>query len=457
MLSVMGAGSSGDESAEATCVKRFYIETQGCQMNVYDSEFLCDVLVRGGYTRTSDPHEASVILVNTCSVRGRAEAKAAARITELSSLKRKRPDLVLAVVGCMAQRLGAGLAQGRTGADIVAGFDAYPAFPDLIEDARRRQGSVVRVCENPRSLHSTRPATRGSLKAFVTIMQGCDNFCSYCIVPLVRGRERSKPAGVILEEIRHLVGLGVKEVTLIGQNVNSYRDKEVDFTLLLEMVDRVPGLGRIRFTTSHPKDLTLGLVERIRDLPKVCEHLHLPLQSGSDRVLALMNRKYACGDFKQIVRLARHTIPGLAVTTDIMVGFPTETRVDFEETLAALEQCRFDGSFMFRYSQREGTAAGRLADDVPMEEKTRRLTEVISLQNRLTDESKQALVGRDVEVLVEETSPREAGFMTGRTRENWLAKIPAEGVRKGETVVAKVAGVTRWMIACGPSLRKVGA
>jgi tRNA-2-methylthio-N6-dimethylallyladenosine synthase len=287
-------------------------------------------------------------------------------------------------------------------------------------------------------------------------MQGCDNFCSYCIVPYVRGRERSKPHGVILDEIAHLVGLGAREVTLIGQNVNSYRDGQVDFAGLLELASQVEGLSRIRFTTSHPKDLTLGLIERMRDVPKVCEHLHLPLQSGSDRVLALKNRGYTRGDFTKIVQFARYTIPTLAVTTDIMVGYPTETELDFEATLRTLEDLQFDAAFMFRYSPREGTRAAGLGDDVPIEDKTRRLKAAIALQNRVTDQKKAALLGKEVEVLIERESRREPAFMQGRTRENWLAKIPREGVRKGETVVADVLSATRWMLSCERSSRKVG-
>jgi tRNA-2-methylthio-N6-dimethylallyladenosine synthase len=436
--------------------ERFYIETLGCQMNVYDSEFIGDVLTRAGWEAADRPVDASVILVNTCSVRARAEDKAIARVREYAALRRKNPDLVVGLVGCMAQRMGARLTRGRPKIDLVAGFDAYEMLPGLVREARLRR-PVIEVCPEPRALFSSRPARRDGTAAFVTIMQGCDNFCSYCVVPSVRGRERSKACGVILEEIAHLVQLGTREVTLIGQNVNSYRDGQVDFAKLLELANDAPGLERIRFTTSHPKDLTLGLIERMRDLPKVCEHLHLPLQSGSDRILALMNRGYAFTDYSRIVEFARYTIPRLAVTTDIMVGFPTENEGDFEGTLGALEQLRFDAAFMFRYSPREGTRAADLEDDVPLEVKTGRLKAAVALQNSVTDEKKTALVGQEVEILVEGQSRRGPEFLQGRTRENWLAKIPCEGVRKGETVVAKVLSATRWMLGCECSSRKVGA
>jgi tRNA-2-methylthio-N6-dimethylallyladenosine synthase len=273
----------------------------------------------------------------------------------------------------------------------------------------------------------------------------------------VRGRERSKPRGDILEEITRLVGLGVREVTLLGQNVNSYRDGNLDFAGLLQLADGIEGLRRLRFTTSHPKDLTKPVLECMRDLPRVCENLHLPLQSGSDRVLELMNRSYTSEDYGRLVDLARSTVPGLAVTTDLMVGFPTETIADHEATLKAMETSAFEAAFMFRYSERPGTAASKLKDDVPDKEKTRRLQEVLSLQNQITDSKKQALVGKTVEILIERASERDAGFMTGRTRKNWLAKLPEKGVRKGEVVMAEVTGVSRWMVTCDRAVRKVGA
>jgi tRNA-2-methylthio-N6-dimethylallyladenosine synthase len=435
--------------------RKFFIETHGCQMNIYDSGFIADLLKRHGYGRTLAPEEASLIVVNTCSVRERAESKALARIRELASLKRRRPELVVAVVGCMAQRLGKRLAGRGSRVDLVAGFDAYTALADLIKTAAAR-GPVVAITENPQSLYAALPRKHESVAAFVTIMQGCDNYCSYCIVPYVRGRERSKPRAMILDEVKHLVDLGVKEVTLIGQNVNSYRDDHLDFPGLLELVCGVEGLERIRFTTSHPKDLTPGLVAAVRDLPKVCEHLHLPLQSGSDRILRAMSRGYTCRDFERIAEYARYEVRDLALTTDLMVGFPSEAQADFEATLTAMEKIRFDSAFTFRYSPREGTAAARMADDVPGEVKTRRLRSLVALQNRITDEKKRALVGREVEILLEGPSTRDPGFLVGRTRENWLAKLPRKGVRRGETVVAPVSSVTRWMVICDRYLRKVG-
>jgi tRNA-2-methylthio-N6-dimethylallyladenosine synthase len=437
--------------------KRYFIETHGCQMNIYDSQFIADLLERHGYRRAASPEEASVVILNTCSVRDRAERKALSHMRDFAAIRRKRPELLIAVVGCMAQRLGRQLAERRTKADLVVGFDAYASLADLLKQCRGARDPVVAISEEPSSLYGARPRKRTSVSAFVTIMQGCDNFCSYCIVPYVRGRERSRSPQAILDEISHLVSLGVREVVLIGQNVNSYRHHGTDFTSLLGLANEIRGLDRLRFTTSHPKDLTLGLIEAVRDLPKVCGHLHLPLQSGSDRILSLMNRGYTFGDFRKIVDLARYEIGRLAVTTDLMVGFPTESEADFQGTFAAVEAVEFDAAFMFRYSPRDGTRAACMADDVPGEEKTRRLRALLDLQNRITDKKKRALLGQEVEVLLEGPSSREPGFMVGRTRENWLAKIPRKGVRRGETVVAAVTDVTRWMVVCDNALRKVGS
>jgi tRNA-2-methylthio-N6-dimethylallyladenosine synthase len=434
--------------------KSFYIETHGCQMNVYDSDFVGEVLERAGYKRAASAADADVILINTCSVRARAERKALSRVAELAAPGRSRPGVTVGVIGCMAQRLGESLARNpRIG--LVAGPDTYRGLPRLIEKARSG-AAAVDVVQDPGNVYSHHPAAAREVTAIVTIMRGCDNFCSYCVVPYVRGRERSKPHREILGEVEHLVDLGVREVTLTGQNVNSYGDDRVDFARLLEMVNAVPGLARIRFTTSHPKDLSPGVIERIRDLPKVCEHIHLPLQSGSDRILGLMGRNYTAARYREIASLARREVPGVAISTDIMVGFPTETERDHAETLRTMEEVAFESAFMFRYSVREGTRAAGLADDVPTEEKTRRLKEVISLQNRLIDRAKAAMPGERVEILIEGESAREPDHLIGRTRKNWLAKVPRKGVRRGEVIVARITGISRWMIACEEVQDRIG-
>jgi tRNA-2-methylthio-N6-dimethylallyladenosine synthase len=437
--------------------RRFYIETYGCQMNIYDSGVISEILVGEGHEPVGSAVDADLVLVNTCSVRDRAERKALSRLVDLSATRKDRPDLLIGIVGCMAQRLGAKLARKGTGADLVVGPDSYRALPRIIAGLEKDRGPVVETTQDAGCMYTYRPEVCDAVSAFVTIMRGCDNFCSYCIVPYVRGRERSKPLGDIIREIEHLVGLGVSEVTLLGQNVNSYGDGRTDFADLLETVNGVQGLKRVRFTTSHPKDLAPKVIDRIQDLPKVCEHLHLPLQSGSDRVLALMNRRYTCRDYRRIVDLARSAIPGIAITTDIMVGFPGETRSDHQATLSAMEAIAFDSAFMFKYSERDGTDAALLADDVEDDEKVTRLRQVIELENSIVDAKKQALLGDEVEILVEGESRREPGFLVGRTRKNWLAKLPRKGVSKGEVVVAEVTGVTRWMITCDGTVRKTGA
>jgi tRNA-2-methylthio-N6-dimethylallyladenosine synthase len=437
--------------------RHFYIETYGCQMNIYDSGVISDMLTAGGHEMADSADGADLILINTCSVRDRAERKVLTRLSELSASKKYRPDLVLGVVGCMAQRLGKQLTEKGMKIDLVVGPDAYETLGGIVMSFDEAGGAVVENAQDPACMYTHRPQASDSVSRFVTIMRGCDNYCSYCIVPYVRGRERSKPLEEILSEIEHLVGLGVREVTLLGQNVNSYRDGGTDFAGLLEAVDKIAGLKRIRFTTSHPKDLAPEVIDRIRDLPAVCEHLHLPLQSGSDRVLSLMNRGYTCADYTRIVNLARSAIPGIAITTDIMVGFPGETRSDHAATLQAMEECAFESAFMFKYSEREGTHAAGLTDDVDEAEKVARLKDVIELENSVIDMKKQALLGREVEILVEGESKREPGYIVGRTRKNWLAKLPQKGVSKGEVIVAEVTGVTRWMITCDGIVRKAGA
>jgi tRNA-2-methylthio-N6-dimethylallyladenosine synthase len=427
--------------------KRFYIETLGCQMNVYDSEIISGMLLADGYTQAEGPGDADLILINTCSVRARAERRAHSMAAQFSSLRQKNPDLLIGIVGCMAQRLGRTLVEDGT-INLVVGTDCYDYFTELLHRVEVSGGPLVETSCNFVSTYALRPETYTSVKAFVSVMRGCNNFCSYCVVPYVRGRERSKDHRALLAEIRNLVGLGVKEVTLLGQNVNSYRHQSIDFPGLLALVNEVDGLERIRFTTSHPKDLTEDLVCAMRDLPKVCEHLHLPLQSGSDRILGLMKRGYTYAQYKKAQDLARAMIPDLAVTTDVMVGFPSESEADYEETLRALREIRFEAAFMFRYSEREGTRAADLADDVPEKTKIDRLKRLIVIQNQITDARKLELIGRTVEVLIEGPYRKQAGFMLGRTRENWLAKVPSKGVREGSRVNAEVTSVTRWMITC---------
>jgi tRNA-2-methylthio-N6-dimethylallyladenosine synthase len=436
--------------------KTYFIETYGCQMNVYDSEFIADLLSMRGYSRATRPEDASLVLINTCSVRARAERKAITRVQQLVALKKSGTPACIGIIGCMAQRLGSDLEKAGCRVDLILGPDTYLDLPQIIDGLEKRGGPFVDIGQDPACLYSLKPRVHDSVTAFVTIMRGCNNFCSFCIVPYVRGRERSKPHREVVAEVEHMVGLGVKEVTLLGQNVSSYSDDGTDFASLLRRVSNIEGLRRIRFTTSHPRDLTPEVIEAMRELAKVCEHLHLPLQSGSDRILEAMNRGYTYGQYRDTVELARSRVPGLALTTDLMVGFPSETRADHEATLQAIGDIAFESAFTFKYSARPGTRASKLEDDVPDTEKTRRLQEILGIQNRMIDACKQSLAGQEVEILVEGASKREEGYLTGRTRKNWLAKLPAKGVRKGEVVVARVTGVSRWMITCDKVLLKGG-
>ncbi len=428
--------------------RKFFIETHGCQMNQFDSQVISEMLTRRGWVHSSDPKEADIIMVNTCGVRERAERKAFSRIQELSSLRKIRPWMRIGIIGCVAQRLGDGLVRSDIQPDFVIGPGAYHRLADLLLELDSKATPVVDVSREDEVLTSFLPKRYDSITALVAITKGCNNRCTYCVVPHARGREISLPHEMIIDEISHLVGLGVKEVTLIGQNVNSYNDGKLDFPDLLRLVNGIEGLLRIRFTTSHPKDLSTKLITTIADLDKVCNHIHLPLQSGSDRILALMNRGYRFDQYKRIVDMLRDAVEDIAITTDIIVGFPTETIEDHRATLDAIYLIEFDAAFMFKYSPRPGTEASLLCDDVPDSEKTRRLTDVITLQNKIIDKKRKQTVGKTVEILVESESDRHPGYMIGRTSENWLARLPKEGVSKGQLVRAKVVSASRWMLTC---------
>ena len=424
--------------------KSFYIRTYGCQMNLLDSQLAAGILAQEGYLPTDDPSRAQVILVNTCAVREHAEQRALGRIRDLLRYKDRGHQVKLVVMGCMAQRLGKELFKLAPGVDIVAGPDTYREFPRLLEDLDH--SPIASLTINPRESYAEVCAHRGKgVCAFVSVMRGCNNFCSFCIVPWVRGRERSRPPQEIAAEVRVLVTQGFKEVTLLGQNVNSYRWKEDDFSSLLWRLNEIEGIERIRFTTSHPRDLSLKLLEAIREAEKVCEHLHLPLQSGSDHILKRMNRGYTLRDYLGLVESARRLIPDLALTTDIITGFPGEREEDFQKTVEVMERVSFDSSFTFKYSPRPGTKAAEFADDVPSDVKSKRLTALIQLQRRITDEKNRALVGTTQEVLVER-SGKMAGQLYGRTRTNKPVVFPAQKGVTGKTLKLKIVKAKGWTL-----------
>ncbi len=394
--------------------RRVYIETYGCQMNEYDSSMIASMLTGAGYALATDPGNADVVIVNTCSVRERAEIRVLGRLRHLRGLA--PTGAVLGAIGCVAQRMGDELFSSVRGLDFVVGTDRYALLPDVIDQAVEGVATAETGIDPGESYASRpKPATAGLLD-FVSVMRGCNNFCSYCIVPYVRGRERSLPADVVVDEVRAFVDLGMRDVTLLGQNVNSYDDDGLDFAGLLERIDGIGGLERIRFATSHPKDLSPRLIRAVADLEKVCEHVHLPVQSGSDAVLERMNRRYTRADYLKLITALREAVPDCAITTDVIAGFPGETREDLERTLALMREVRFDSAFMFRYSVRAGTQAAGFDDDVPEHEKIERLEEVIALQQAITTEINTELVGSTVEVLVEGPSQRDPAKLFGRTR-----------------------------------------
>ena len=425
--------------------KKLYIETYGCQMNVADSEVIASVMKMAGYDTAPSAEEADAIFLNTCSVRDNAEQKILNRLEALRALRKKRPHLIVGVVGCMAERVKDELIE-RHGVNLVAGPDAYLSLPDLMAAAEAGEKAINVELSTTETYRDVVPRHIGAarISGFVSIMRGCNNFCTYCIVPYTRGRERSRDVESILREARDLREHGFREVTLLGQNVNSYRFTREDGTVitfpdLLRTVARaVPDL-RVRFTTSHPKDMSDETLHVIAEEPNVCRHIHLPVQSGSSRILKLMNRKYDREWYLERVAAIRRIIPDCGLSTDIFCGFPGETEEDHQLSLSLMEECRYDSAFMFKYSERPGTYASRhLPDDVPEEVKIRRLNEIIALQNRLSAEANARCVGRTYEVLVEGVSKRSREQLFGRTEQNRVVVFDRGTHRIGDRVQVRV-------------------
>ena len=409
-------------------MKKVYLETWGCQMNFHDSERVLGLLRQKGYMRVDDPREADIILFNTCSIREKAEHKFLSRLGRTKGLKKRNPSLKIAVLGCIAQQSGEKLKEKAPYVDYVIG----PQNINRVGEALELEEGVL-TDDNPEIALSDIPAYRESaVTAWVNIMYGCNNFCSYCIVPYTRGRERSRPAENIVREIEELVKNGYKEVTLLGQNVNSYSGN-VTFPELLRMVNKIEGLERIRFVTSHPKDLGPELVQAMAECEKVCEHIHLPLQSGSDRILKLMNRKYTMEQYYEKIRMLRDVIPAIAITTDIIAGFPTERDEDHLATIEALKEIEFDGIFAFKYSKRPYTKASKMEGQLPEEVKSERLNQILRLQDEITERKNKLLKDTVQEVLVE--GKNDSGQYTGRTRTNKIVNInQADGLTAGQIV-----------------------
>lgn len=419
-----------------------YIKTYGCQMNVADSRTVETILLDAGFRLVYTPDAADVVLVNTCTVRESAEARALGQISSLSRLKLQKSNRIIGVLGCIPQAMKESLAQQLPFLDLVVGPDDYRRLPDLIEERLTwvpdEPARVATTLRRNELYDDIAPHHHGSVTAFVTITRGCDKFCSFCIVPFVRGRERSRPLPSIVAEVERLVAQGAREVMLLGQNVDAYQWEGKDFAKCLQAVVEVEGLERVRFLTSHPQDISQDLFDVMGTNEKVCPYLHLPVQSGSNRILSAMNRGYTRERYFEIIAMARQTVPNFAVSTDIIVGFPSETERDFEKTLELVRQVHFDSAFMFRYSPRPHTKAVRMTDDVPEPEKIRRLEKLIALQMQISREQNLAQLGRVDDVLIEGLSPKDRALWIGRTPDFRPVVFSQNGEVPGQVVQVKL-------------------
>ena len=436
--------------------RHLFIETYGCQMNVADSEVVASIMGMAGYSITDDIAQADAILLNTCSIRDNAEQKIVSRLQYLASLRRKKTDrLIVGVIGCMAERVRDRLLDDY-GVDVVAGPDAYLDLPALFAAAESGQKAINVELSTTETYREVIPARIGgnTVSGYISIMRGCNNFCSYCIVPYTRGRERSRPAESILTELADLRAKGFREVTLLGQNVNSYRyvtpdGETVGFDRLLAMVAEAAPDMRVRFTTSHPKDMSDATIGVIAAHDNICNHIHLPVQSGSNAVLKAMNRKYTREWYLGRIEAIRRAIPDCGISTDLFTGFHDETEEDFQQTLSLMREVGFDSSFMFKYSERPGTLASRtMPDNVPEDVKIERLNRMIALQNELSLESNRRDIGKIFDVPVEGAAKRSAEQRVGRNQQNKTCVFPRGDFRIGDTVKVRVTDVTSATLMC---------
>ena len=421
----------------------------GCQMNVSDGERMAGQLKEMGYERTEDTEEADLILIHTCCVRETAEEKVYGKIGEIKSLKEKHPKLILGITGCMAQKEGENLIRRASHIDFVLGTNKMRELPRVVECIEAERGHVVDVGASETELPEGMPVVRGgSLSAWVPIMYGCNNFCTYCIVPYVRGRERSRLPKDVVREVEEAAGQGCREVTLLGQNVNSYgKDHgEADFAELLKMVDAVPGIRRVRFMTSHPKDLGDGIIKAIGEGKHLCEHIHLPVQHGADRILKAMNRGYTAARYRELAARIREALPGASITTDLIVGFPGEREEDFREMLEFLREMRFDSAYTFLYSKRSGTPAATMEGQVEEECKKRRLKELMEVQNAISREINEKLLGQWVEVMVEGESKNDPRVWMGRTRTDKIVLWPHGQEAPGDLLRVRITQPQTWVL-----------
>ena len=419
-----------------------YIETYGCQMNVADSEIVASIMSDAGYFMTEDIEKSNVILLNTCSVRDNAEKKIYNRLSQLRGLKKKKNNkLVVGILGCMAERMKGKLIGERDLVSLVVGPDEYRSIPALVSNAFDGEQGIAVKLSKVETYEDITPLRTQGISAWISIMRGCNNFCAFCVVPYTRGRERSRTLKSVVDEVKKLYDSGIKEVTLLGQNVNSYFDKQAnqDFpTLLIECAKAVPNM-RIRYTTSHPHDMSDGLIEAHALYKNICNYIHLPVQSGSSAVLKKMRRDYTREEYLKRIEAIRKAVPDIALSTDIISGFCTETEEDHQETLSLMREVRYDGAYMFKYSVRENTLAEKFEDDVPEDVKTRRLQEIIDQQQKISAEINLTEVGRMHEVLVEGESKKNSNEWQGRTDTNKVAIFPyKENMKAGDIIQIKV-------------------
>ena len=425
----------------SAAMNRVFLETYGCQMNVADSELMAGVLERAGMTLTDRPEDADAIVLNTCAIREAAEQRVLGRLGEFARLKRLNPKLVVGVAGCMAQHLRARLLDQARVLDLVVGPDGYRNLPDLLLRAAGEPLAHIRL-DRDETYGDLEPKREPGVRAWVTVQRGCDKFCAYCVVPYTRGRERSLPIADLLRQVRTAVANGFSEVVYLGQTVNSYHDGAHDFADLLRATNDIAGLKRIRYTSPHPSDMSERVIEAMAACDKVMPQVHLPLQSGSDRMLEATSRTYTLAEYQAVVERLRTAIPDLALTTDIIVGFPGETDQDFEQTLATLRQIRYDGAFQFKYSARPDTKASRWDETVSEEQKGVRLERLIAEQHAISGEMNDRWIGREIEVLVEHVSRGRPDQLYGKSAQFKTVVFPNDGTPAGALVKLRVVGST---------------
>lgn len=430
-------------------MKKVFIETYGCQMNQSDSEIVGAIVEKNGYELTTELEDADIIFVNTCSIRENAEQRVKNRLSEFEHLKKKKPNLKVGVLGCMAERLKDDLFKENKSVDIIVGPDSYRDIPTLLDEVETGQKAASVLLSKEETYSEIIPVRLGSngVSAFISIMRGCENFCSYCVVPFTRGKERSRDYRTILNEAKDLFEKGYREITLLGQNVNSYRwaeeGKITNFAHLMEMIAKISPLLRVRFSTSHPKDISEELIKTIASYDNICNYIHLPVQSGSTRMLEKMNRKYTREDYMNKIEMIKKYIPDCSISTDIITGFCSETLEDHNDTLSMMKWVGYDYAFMFNYSERPNTiAAKKFEDDIPLEEKTRRLEEIINMQRELSHKSNLRDIGKEFEVLIEGKSKRSEDKLFGRTSQNKVVIFNKEDFKIGDYIKVKIKECT---------------